>query len=297
MSTRASPFDLTNESAYLQWRSEKLGFYSPLAEHAVCIQDPERPSAEEVRQIVRHCERTNWVIYYCPQIGDDPEKIRALAAALGLRHMDQNLCADQSSISAIQVREDSGRHAGYIPYTNKPLSWHTDGYYNVETRKINAILMHCVAGAAEGGHNCLLDPEIVYLLLRDLNPEWVSALMAPDAMTIPENRDGDVLRLAVTGPVFSVGPGGYLHMRYTARTRSVEWKKEACLQAAVAALGDILAAQTPYHFNYAPSAGYGIISNNCLHNRSAFQDDPKLGKMRLIYRARYYERVGYLGPL
>jgi hypothetical protein len=33
----------------------------------------------------------------------------------------------------------------------------------------------------------------------------------------------------------------------------------------------------------------GVICNNVLHARSAFRDDP--ARPRLLYRARYYDRV------
>jgi hypothetical protein len=36
-------------------------------------------------------------------------------------------------------------------------------------------------------------------------------------------------------------------------------------------------------------AGEGLISNNVLHNRTAFEDGP--GHRRLIYRARFYDRI------
>ena len=50
-------------------------------------------------------------------------------------------------------------------------------------------MLHCVSPAADGGENGLLDPEIAYLRLRDENPEFIRALMAPDAMTIPANTE------------------------------------------------------------------------------------------------------------
>jgi hypothetical protein len=34
----------------------------------------------------------------------------------------------------------------------------------------------------------------------------------------------------------------------------------------------------------------GLVSNNVLHDRSGFTEDP--ARRRLLYRARYYERVG-----
>jgi hypothetical protein len=56
--------------------------------------------------------------------------------------------------------------------------------------------------------------------------------MAPDAMTIPARTDEDgVARPAQSGPVFSVDVQGALHMRYTARTRSIAWKDDDATRA------------------------------------------------------------------
>ena len=87
------------------------------------------------------------------------------------------------------MRSQAGNQ--YIPYTNKALSWHTDGYYNVLDKQIFGIIMHCVRPAAEGGVNSLLNPENVYIALRDENPAYIEALMHPEAMTIPDNIEKD----------------------------------------------------------------------------------------------------------
>jgi hypothetical protein len=50
-----------------------------------------------------------------------------------------------------------------------------------------------------------MDHDMAYIALRDANPDWVAALMRPDAMTIPERLDDDgVARCGESGPVFSV---------------------------------------------------------------------------------------------
>jgi hypothetical protein len=139
----------------------------------------------------------------------------------------------------------------------------------------------------------LLDPEIAYLRLRDENPEYIRALMAPDVMTIPANtEEGGENRPAQTGPVFSIDPvTGSLHMRYTARTRSIEWKQNAATQRAVKALEQLLADGSPHVFRYRLATGEGLLCNNVLHNRTEFADEVDKGIARLIYRARYYDRI------
>lgn len=177
----------------------------------------------------------------------------------------------------------------YIPYTNQPLSWHTDGYYNPPGRRIRGLVLHCVQDALRGGDNALLDHEIAYIRIRDESPAAMRALMAADALTIPERTDEHgVARPAQAGPVFDIdGDSGALQMRYTARTRSIEWRSDADTQAAAACIGRLLAQDGPGLFRVHLSPGMGLIANNVLHKRTGFDDDPT--KPRLILRARYHD--------
>jgi hypothetical protein len=79
-------------------------------------------------------------------------------------------------------------------------------------------------------------------------------------------------------------------MRYTARTRSIEWKPDEVTQAAVQRLREILDSDSPYVFRLRLQGGQGLVCNNVLHDRSEFTDAPGAG--RLVYRARYSDRVG-----
>ena len=63
------------------------------------------------------------------------------------------------------------------------MNWHTDGYYNALEQPVKSFILHCYQQAPVGGENQLLDPEIAYLRLRERNPEFVRALMHPEAMT------------------------------------------------------------------------------------------------------------------
>jgi len=232
-------------------------------------------------------------IYTSPLVGVADKAIaHELGLRLGLTDLDHNPLADEDSISALQVMPGkSGR--GYIPYSNRRLLWHTDGYYNPPERRIRAFVLHCVRPAAEGGENALLDHEMAYLMLRDTNPEFIDALMHPQAMTIPPNtEDAARNRGAQTGPVFAIDAAtGALHMRYTARTRSIVWRDDATTRAAVACLAELLESDNPYVFRYRLRAGEGLVCNNVLHNRTGFNDAPTANEGRLMYRARYYNRV------
>ncbi len=291
--TRAgAAFDLADEAAYQAWRARKLArFPKTLAELVVEVRDPRALSAAEKQALLDRCERANMAIYTSPTGGEqDKEILRRLGLQLGLRDLDPNYLADDDGISPLAVAEHATR-GEFIPYTNRGIRWHTDGYYNPGERTVRAVLLHCVERAETGGENELLDHEIAYIQLRDRDPQHIHALMASDAMTIPARvENGRVERAAQAGPVFSVDAGGFLHMRYTARAVSIEWKKDAATQAALAALEAILASASPWVFRGRLDPGMGLLGNNVLHTRTPFTDSDR--RRRLIYRARYYQRVG-----
>ncbi len=287
---RSGPFDPADDDAYQAWRAEKLAAYPRPSELVVPVRDPRALTGDERAALADRCARANMVIYASPETAADKDLPRLLASQFGLVHLDHNWLADEDGISSVTVSGDGGR-GDFIPYTNRPIRWHTDGYYNPPDRRIRAMVLHCVAGAASGGENSLLDHEIAYLLLRDADPAFAAALMEPDAMTIPARTDdAGVVRPAETGPVFSVDPAsGALHMRYTARTRSIEWKDEKIVRAAAARLERLLAGPSPYIHRLTLKAGMGLLCNNVLHDRSGFADDP--ARPRLMYRARYHDRI------
>ena len=293
MDTRAgAAFDLADEAAYRAWRAEKLArFPRTLAELVVEVRDPRALSAGERQALLERCARANMAIY-ASTVGGDPDKEipRRLGLQLGLRDLDPNYLADDDGISPLAVAE-RGTRGEFIPYTNRGIKWHTDGYYNPGERTVRAVLLHCVERAETGGENDLLDHEIAYIQLRDRNPQHIRALMAHDAMTVPARIEGGhIERPAQTGPVFSVDAGGFLHMRYTARAVSIEWKNDGPTQAALAALNHILDSASTWIFRGRLEPGMGLVSNNVLHTRTPFADSPR--HQRLIYRARYYQRVG-----
>jgi hypothetical protein len=288
--TRAA-FDLADAAAYQAWREAKLArFPKTLAELVVEVRDPRTLSPGERQALLDRCQRANMAVYASPAGGDaDKEIPRRLGLQLGLRDLDPNYLADDDGISPLAVAE-RGTRGEFIPYTHRGIKWHTDGYYNPVERTVRAVLLHCVERAETGGENDLLDHEIAYILLRDRDPRHVRALMAHDAMTIPARiESGRVERPAQSGPVFSVDAGGFLHMRYTARAVSIEWKNDAATRAALAALEDILGMTSPWIFRGRLEPGMGLVSNNILHTRTPFTDSAR--HQRLIYRARYYQRV------
>jgi hypothetical protein len=287
-------FDLSDEHSYLRWREWKLADYPRSAQELlVAVENPMQLGAGEHDRILACCRKTNMAFYEIPAaMSGGKEAVRMLGHQFGLDRLDMNLRADEDSITSLRAMpEMPGNH--YIPYTNRPLNWHTDGYYNSLEQQVRGIVMFCVHEPATGGDNLFLDPEIAYILMRDENPDYIAALMQFDAMTIPPNvEDGAEIRPQQSGPVFSVqGSTGALHMRYTARTRSIEWKDDRNTRLAAGFLTELVNSDSAYIFRYRLCAGQGVICNNVLHRREAFSDDVEKGAQRLLYRARYHDRI------
>ena len=288
---RASPFDLDDDATYQRWRAWKLAQRpASVAALTVDVADPRALKPAERAALLDRIQRANMALYRSPVVAEDKDLPRALGAELGLRRLDANWLADEDGISQITVSAQSDGRGGFIPYTDRAIRWHTDGYYHPTGRRIRGMILHCVRPAKSGGRSGLLDHELAYIALRDASPGHVRALMQPDAMTIPARVDDDgQARAAQSGPVFAVDDDGSLHMRYTARTRSIEWQADAATRAAVAALEALLAGDTPWILRTRLEPGMGLVGHNVLHERSGFDDDP--GQPRLLYRARFLDRV------
>jgi Taurine catabolism dioxygenase TauD, TfdA family len=294
---RGSPFDLDDDRAYQRWRAHKLERRArSVDELRVEVADPRALTEAERTALLERIARNNVALYRSPVLDEDPAIPRALGAQLGLTQLDANWLAGEDGMSRIAVaarQGDGSGRADFIPYTERAIRWHTDGYYHPEARRIHGMILHCVRPAARGGENGVLDHELAYIALRDASPPAVRALMAGDAMTIPERVDDTgVARAAQSGPVFSVGGDGVLHMRYTARTRSIDWKDDEPTRTAVALLERLLGGASPWVLRLRLEAGTGVVGHNVLHERQAFTDDP--AAPRLLYRGRFLDRVAIL---
>lgn len=307
-----SPFDLADAASYRRWREARLAREPRRPDDLlVPLQDAQDLSGAERDALQATIARAGFALYRARVRCDDPALPRRLGAQLGLLRLDANWLAGEDGVSRITVGNASDGHGGFIPYTDRALGWHTDGYYHPRQRRIRGMVLHCVRPASTGGENRLLDPELAYIALRDRDERLVAALMQPDALTIPERIDdagmrptvrdagscgghigspgAGIARAAQAGPVFSVDEEGALHMRYTARTRSIAWKDDAATQAAARALRELLDASAAT-WRVRLEAGMGLVGRNVLHDRSAFVDDP--ARPRLVLRARFLDRPG-----
>lgn len=289
------PFSLSDDEAYARWRDQKLARFPAKAEDLIVeIGDLSDLTKTETDALHDCVQRTNMAVYKGSAHQDvrlAKIQVQALGARFGLKHLDQNPYADEDAITPIHVSDTHGRKL-YVPYTQKAINWHTDGYYNPLDRTIRAMILHCVrpAGVA-GGENHLFDPEIAYILMRDHDPDMIRALSRATVLKIPGNDvDDQVDRDDICGPVFSVDKSsGALLMRYTQRKRNVVWADDELTHKALAFLQNVL--EGPYAFAYRLKAGEGLICNNVLHTRTAFEDGETLSQKRLMLRARFWEHL------
>ncbi|MGE4610261.1 MAG: TauD/TfdA family dioxygenase [Paracoccaceae bacterium] len=291
-----SPFDLGNHTEYATWREQKLSAGARALEAGfIDISDPLNLTDSEISEILARVSDSNIALYSTPAESDDSilrKNLRAMAEKLGLGEPEGHRSKGENAIVALTVSNRPSQR-GFIPYSRKALNWHTDGYYNAPDNQIRGFILHCVQDAMAGGVNQILDNDIAYIRLRDENPDYIAALMQPQAMTIPETHEEDgTLRPASIGPVFHV-EGDALIMRYTARTRSIEWRDDPVTRDAVAFLQNLLIVGDPLMIEAKLKPGQGVINNNALHNRTAF-DPSEVGNhsRRIMYRVRFNNRIG-----
>jgi alpha-ketoglutarate-dependent taurine dioxygenase len=301
-----NPFDLSCEKAYLAWRTRKLRAYpADIADLRVSIERLDRPAAAERAALRDRIETFNMALVQTDPARIAKESLLAFTRSLGLGRTDANLFADASAVSSISATArasgndtpSTGAGSGaatlgdFIPYTNKPLSWHTDGYYNDQDSQVGAWCLFCVRAARDGGENGLIDHEMAYIGLRDESPQHIAALGHPRALIIPAHiQAGRIIRPESVGPVFSCRDG-HLHMRYSARGRNVLWRDTPDTNAAREALDRLFSQPDVFTFRYRLRPGEGLVSNNVLHCRSGFEDEGGPGQGRLLYRVRFLDRI------
>lgn len=287
-------FSLDDADSWRRWRRAKLDrLEAAIGVSPTPIADSRSVSEDERRSLLAQIAATNMALYEWRRAPPDEdaldEMLLAFTRSFGLRALEDHRSANRNGVVRIEVAQGGGR-AGYIPYTNRRIAWHTDGYYNYHgpSHCVRAMILHCAEAAEQGGENRLLDHELAYLRLRDADPGGLRLLTHPEAMTIPEAvDDSGRVRAANAGPVFFLDDSGALAMRYTARKKYVEWRDEATRAAAEHLLALIDAEPLARAVKLTP--GQGVLCNNVLHDRAAFQDDGQC--RRLLCRVRFHNRI------
>lgn len=279
------------------WRDAKIRDFLDISSRAPVPVDSLSDCGSGARtEILARCSSTNFSLYEVsrsePGVDAACSALADFAGRLGVSLSEDHRSAEDSGVVALRTTSAPAKK-GYIPYTTRPLNWHTDGYYNPGTNPVQSFILHCHQKAEAGGTNQFADPEIAYLRMREEDPGYVQALMHPQAMTIPENVEPDgTLRPASVGPVFFADAvSGRLQMRYTARTRSIAWRDDPTTRRARDWLNDWLNGDDPLIRNVRLEPGQGIVCNNVLHNRTGFEDGTDADDKRVILRVRFHERL------
>ncbi len=266
---------------FLRWAEEKEKNIPQNSDDIlVNIHDINNVKASEIAKIKEIIYKYNSCIYSSKTALKSNTNLLKFVELVGMRTYDCNNI-ESNEISTITPLQNS--KINYIPYTNKPLNWHTDGYY--DKRSIFSWLLHCVNPATQGGENYLLDHELVlreYLLRND----DINNLMAEDALTIPESKDTS--RSEISTYIFSFkNKYKRLHMRFSMRKDNIGTSAKA--NSAVKKLREIIEDDcAKYSLTYKLRKNEGIITNNILHGRKAFKDDKV---KRKLLRIRSYERL------
>lgn len=286
-----SPYLLENEGEYQAWRARKLNYRQEVSATRVFeLDQQDRLSRSMLPLLRKQVAAYNFVIFQ--SVGElDKAEFLALNRQFGLVALDANLGADEDKVTSLQVVGDTDSRVRYIPYTNRAMNWHTDGYYNPFERRIDAFALYCVNQAGRGGGNYLFDHEMMYMLIRDQSPSALVALMRNDMLRIPANvQQNQVIRAEESGPVFSLQSGScVLNMRYTSRPQNIVWKTDKRSTDALNLVREILMdGSAMVEVRLQPRQG--IVCNNVLHGRQAFHDTLDQ-PARLIYRARYHDAI------
>jgi alpha-ketoglutarate-dependent taurine dioxygenase len=274
-------FSLGERDSWRRWRQVKLFQAASASEFAPTqIEDPRAVSQAERAALLEQVAATNYALYQWRNTPPDDDALDdwllAFTRSFGLRAREDHRSANGNGVVRIEVAHGGGR-VGYIPYN-----------YHGPDNCVRGMILHCAAAASEGGENRLLDHELAYLRLRDADETALRLLMHPQAMTIPEaTDDAGQFRAANAGPVFFLDDAGALVMRYTARQRNVVWRDTETRAAADKLLALIEAEPLARRLKLAP--GQGLLCNNVLHDRSAFEDHGD--SHRRLCRIRFNNRI------
>jgi hypothetical protein len=262
---------------FKQWASEKEdNIPSNINDLKIDLHDINHISLKEISIIKDKIKRFNCCIYKSHVDLLTQADLLNFAKSIGMKTYDDNNI-HSNPVSSIMPLEPE-KTVNYIPYTNKQLNWHTDGYY--DEKPIFSWLLHCEEPAFSGGENYLLDHELAireYILKHDN----LDQLTRPDSFIIPSNADAG--RNETKGYICDMN-NKYkkFHMKFSMRQKNIELNERS--KTAFIRMKKIIKEDCKkYCITYKLSKNEGIVSNNILHGRNSFVD----GKvMRKLYRIR-----------
>tara|TARA_B100001564_G_scaffold351542_1_gene357556 strand:+ start:79 stop:927 length:849 start_codon:yes stop_codon:yes gene_type:complete len=270
---------------YKRWKEKKLeSFTKNLDDLTVQINSPNAISKHEKFRVINLLTNHNIVFFHIDKIvNTDKLSIKNFADQIGLGNYELDSQSDNDGLTEIKDTQDKDKLSEYVPYTNKELNWHTDGYYTDQNNSVLAWMLFCKVAAENGGTNKYLDHEIAYILFNDKSDK-LKDLMQHDACCIPTNILTN--RKEVYNPVFMFRDEK-LQMKFTMREKNIIWNKKSV--QAINILKSIIMESSDYHIIKKLEPGNGVVTNNVIHMRTAFTNSKN--KNRLLYRLRSKKRV------
>tara|TARA_B100001564_G_scaffold318379_1_gene294953 strand:- start:200 stop:1048 length:849 start_codon:yes stop_codon:yes gene_type:complete len=270
---------------YKRWEDKKLeSFTNNTDELTVQIANPNKISKPEKSMVISSLCQNNLVFFKIDNSKyRDQSSIKNLALQVGLGNYEFDSKSDLDGLTEISNNNTNTGMTEYIPYTNKELNWHTDGYYNDDQNSINAWLLFCQTQAEDGGLNKFLDHEIAYILFNQKSSR-LNDLMLNNTYNIPKNLMTN--RPEINNPVFKFN-NQKLHMKFSMRKKNIIWNSSSIEASDI--LKTIIKDSSKYHIVKRLSEGEGVITNNVIHMRTAFTNSKN--KNRLLYRLRSKKRV------
>jgi Taurine catabolism dioxygenase TauD, TfdA family len=279
-------FNLNSAEDYKKWRDEKLAAYpKSIGELVVELGDMTALTEVEKGKIRERVELANMCIYTAGSADLNMDSLLALGKQLGVSDTDK---ARRHSNS--DELTNSGILNSAVPFTTRHIHWHTDATYYGSDKTIQALFLLCNRPAVEGGNNKVLDNEILYILLRDKDPDALNILMNKNCFKYKNPKTGEIAE-NLGGKVFWTNTDGNLCHRFSFRKMDMAWSEDADVQAAKAVLETLIQEESEYVIEGRLESGLGLISNNVLHTREKLVDSDDAAQKRLLFRARFYDRV------
>jgi len=279
-------FNMNSAEDYKKWRDEKLAAYPKnIGELVVELGDMTAPTEAEKSKIRERVELANMCIYTAGSAELNMDSLLALGKQLGVSDTDK---ARRHSNS--DELTNSGILNSAVPFTTRHIHWHTDATYYGSDKTIQALFLLCSRPAVEGGNNKVLDNEILYILMRDKDPDALNILINNDCFKYKNPKTGEIAE-NLGGKVFWQNSDGNLCHRFSFRKMDMAWSEDADVQAGKAVLESIIQAESEYVIEGRLESGLGLISNNVLHTREKLIDSDDPAQKRLLFRARFYDRV------